>query len=97
MANLNGKVIVIDGVEYRLTMVDDRKKAIISMDSPLGRMGQVFDRDEVRVEEGEHTIHGLKFNVEFVTEKELEEKLKTAIEIPEMLDIVDDVLGNLVP
>ena len=39
MSTLNGKTIVIDGVEYRLVAVeskDTRTKAIISMETPFG-------------------------------------------------------------
>ena len=51
MSTLNGKVIVIDGVEYRLVSVekkDNRTKAIISMKTPFGYVQHVIDRENLR-------------------------------------------------
>ncbi len=76
MSTLNGKVIVIDGVEYRLVSVekkDNRTKAIISMKTPQ----YVIDRENLRdgVEEGEIEIDGKHFVVEFCNEDEVEGKV----------------------
>lgn len=80
MSTLNGKTIVIDGVEYRLVAVeneDTRTKAIISMETPFGYVQQVVDRDVLRdgVEEGNIEIDGKHFVVEFCTEDEVEGKV----------------------
>ena len=80
MSTLNGKVIVIDGVEYRLVSVekkDNRTKAIISMKTPFGYVQHVIDRENLRddVEEGEIEIDGKHFVVEFCNEDELEGKV----------------------
>ena len=61
MSTLNGKVIVIDGVEYRLVSVekkDNRTKAIISLKTPFGYVQHVIDRENLRdgIEEGEIEI-----------------------------------------
>ena len=79
-ANLNGKSIVIDGVEYRLVAVkneDTRTKAILSMETPLGYIQQVVDREDLRegVKEGDIEIDGKHFVVEFCTEDEVEGKV----------------------
>lgn len=80
MSTLNGKVIVIDGVEYRLVSVekkDNRTKAIISMKTPFGYVQHVIDRENLRdgVEEGEIEIDGMHFVVEFCNEDEVEGKV----------------------
>lgn len=80
MSTLNGKVIVIDGVEYRLVSVekkDTRTKAIISMKTPFGYVQHVIDRENLRdgVEEGETEIDGMHFVVEFCNEDEVEGKV----------------------
>ena len=80
MSTLNGKTIVIDGVEYRLVAVkneDTRTKAILSMETPLGYIQQVVDREDLRegVEEGDIEIDGKHFVVEFCTEDEVEGKV----------------------
>ena len=80
MSTLNGKVIVIDGVEYRLVAVeneDTRNKAIISMETPFGYLQQVVDRECLRegVEEGESEIDGIHFVVEFCNEDEVKGKV----------------------
>ena len=80
MSTLNGKTIVIDGVEYRLVAVeneDTRTKAIISMETPFGYVQQVVDRDVLRdgVEEGNIEIDGKHFVIEFCTEDEVEGKV----------------------
>ena len=84
MSTLNGKTIVIDGVEYRLVAVeneveneDTRTKAILSMETPFGYVQQVVDREDLRegVEEGDIEIDGKHFVVEFCTEDEVEGKV----------------------
>ena len=80
MSTLNGKTIVIDGVEYRLVAVkneDTRTKAILSMETPLGYIQQVVDREDLRdgVEEGEIEIDGKHFVVEFCNEDEVKGKV----------------------
>ena len=80
MSTLNGKTIVIDGVEYRLVAVkneDTRTKAILSMETPLGYIQQVVDREDLRedIEEGDIEINGKHFVVEFCTEDEVEGKV----------------------
>lgn len=78
MANLNGKVIEIDGVKYTLVEKKDEKKdkAIISMGSVFGTLQTVCDRSELSVkEEGEYEFDGVRFSIEFVAESELEGKL----------------------
>ena len=80
MSTLNGKTIVIDGVEYRLVAVeneDTRTKAILSMETPLGYIQQVVDREDLRegVKEGDIEIDGKHFVVEFCTEDEVEGKV----------------------
>ena len=80
MSTLNGKTIVIDGVEYRLVAVeneDTRTKAIISMETPFGYVQQVVDRDVLRdgVEEGNIEVDGKHFVIEFCTEDEVESKV----------------------
>ena len=79
-ANLNGKTIVIDGVEYRLVAVeneDTRNKVIISMETPFGYLQQVVERECLRegVEEGESEIEGKHFIVEFCNEDEVDKKV----------------------
>ena len=80
MSKLNGKKIVIDGVEYRLVAVeneDTRTKAILSMETPFGYVQHVIDREELRegIEEGDIEIDGKHFVVEFCTEDEVEGKV----------------------
>ena len=80
MSTLNGKTIVIDGVEYRLVAVeneDTRTKAIISMETPFGYVQQVVDREALRdgVEEGNIEIDGKHFVIELCTEDEVEGKV----------------------
>ncbi len=80
MNTLNGKTIVIDGVEYRLVEVeneDTRTKAIISMETPFGYVQQVVDRDVLRdgVEEGNIEVDGKHFVIEFCEEDEVEGKV----------------------
>ena len=80
MSTLNGKVIVIDGVEYRLVSVekkDNRTKAIISLKTPFGYVQHVIDRENLRdgIEEGEIEIDGKHFVVEFCNEDEVKGKV----------------------
>lgn len=93
MSNLNGKKIVIDGVEYRLVAVendDTRTKAILSMETPFGCVQQVVDRDDLRdgVEEGDIEIDGKHFVVEFCTEDEVEGKVGKPVSELNMIDIL---------
>ena len=80
MSTLNGKTIVIDGVEYRLVAVeskDTRTKAIISMETPFGYIQHVLDRECLRegVKEGDIEIDGHHFSVEFCNEDEVDKKV----------------------
>ncbi len=80
MSTLNGKTIVIDGVEYRLVAVekkDTRTKAIISMETPFGHVQHVVDREDLRegVKEGDIEIDGKHFVIEFCKEDEVEGKV----------------------
>ena len=80
MSTLNGKTIVIDGVEYRLVAVeneDTRTKAIISIKTPFGYVQQVMDREDLidDLEEGDIEVNGKHFVVEFCTEDEVEGKV----------------------
>ena len=80
MSTLNGKTIVIDGVEYRLVAVeneDTRTKAIISIKTPFGYVQQVMDREDLidGLEEGDIEVNGKHFVVEFCTEDEVDGKV----------------------
>ena len=80
MSTLNGKTIVIDGVEYRLVAVeskDTRTKAIISMETPFGHIQHVTDREHLRegVVEGDIEIGGTHFSVEFCNADEVDKKV----------------------
>ena len=80
MSTLNGKTIVIDGVEYRLVAVeneDTRTKAILSIKTPFGYVQQVMDREDLidGLEEGDIEINGKHFVVEFCKEDEVEGKV----------------------
>lgn len=97
MSTLNGKTIVIDGVEYRLVAVeskDTRTKAIISMETPFGYLQQVVDRECLRegVEEGESEIDGIHFAVEFCNEDEVDKKVGKPIS---ELDPIDMLMMSL--
>lgn len=94
MNTLDGKTIVIDGVEYRLVAVsdeleDNRTKAIMSVHTDFGVIGRVVDRDELKegIGEGEHDIDGLSVNIEFCREDEVKEKLGDAKEF-NLLDVL---------
>ena len=98
-ANLNGKTIVIDGVEYRLVAVeneDTRNKVIISMETPFGYLQQVVDRECLRegVEEGEIEIDGKHFIVEFCNEDEVDKKVGKPISKLNSIDIMKIVFGD---
>lgn len=78
--NLNNKLVVIDGIEYRLVMVEDtRNKVIVSMETPFGAIQSVHDRfigDEVfPLREGDYEFEGEKFNVKYVSEDEVAENV----------------------
>ena len=97
MSTLNGKVIVIDGVEYRLVAVeneDTRTKAIISMETPFGYIQKVVDREDLceGAEEGDIEIDGKHFVVEFCTEDEVEGKVGKPVS---ELNPIDRFLMNL--
>ena len=99
MSTLNGKTIVIDGVEYRLVAVeneDTRNKAIISMKTPFGYLQQVVDRECLRegVEEGESEIDGKHFIVEFCNEDEVDKKVGKPISELNPIDIMKIVFGD---
>ena len=94
MSTLNGKKIVIDGVEYRLVAVeneDTRTKAIISVETPFGYIQKVLDRADLRdgVEEGEVDIDGDHFIIEFCNEDEVEGKLGKPLSELSPKDIVN--------
>lgn len=98
-ANLNGKTIVIDGVEYRLVAVeneDTRNKVIISMETPFGYLQQVVDRECLRegVEEGECEIDGKHIIVEFCNEDEVDKKVGKPISELNSIDIMKIVFGD---
>ena len=98
-ANLNGKTIIIDGVEYRLVAVeneDTRNKVIISMETPFGYLQQVVDRECLRegVEEGESEIDGKHFIVEFCNEDEVDKKVGKPISELNSIDIMKIVFGD---
>jgi len=80
MSTLNGKTIVIDGVEYRLVAVeneDNRTKVILSLKTPFGYIQKVIDREDLRddIEEGDIEIDGKHFIVEFCKEDEVRSKV----------------------
>ena len=86
--NLSGKTVIIDGIEYRLSLAsdnrtDNRTKAVASMKSPFGDIIQIFDRNELRdgIEEGEYEIDGTSFSVKFTTEEEAIEISKRATSV----------------
>lgn len=93
MSTLNGKTIVIDGVEYRLVAVeneDTRTKAILSMETPFGYVQQVVDREDLRegVEEGDIEIDGKHFVVEFCMEDEVEGKVGKPVSELNLIDML---------
>ena len=84
MSTLNGKTIVIDGVEYRLVAVENegtRTKAILSMETPFGYIQKVVGRECLRegIEEGDIEIDGNHFVVEFCTEDEVKDKVGKSV------------------
>ena len=93
MSTLNGKTIVIDGVEYRLVEVeskDTRTKAIISMETPFGYIQQVLDRECLRegVKEGDIEFGGHHFSVEFCNEDEVDKKVGKPISELNRIDML---------
>lgn len=99
MNTLDGKTIVIDGVEYRLVAVsdelqDNRTKAIMSVRTDFGVVSSVVDRDELKddVGEGEIDLNGLSVNIEFCREDEVKEKLGNAKELSSLDDLFS-ILG----
>ena len=104
MSTLNGKTIVIDGVEYRLVAVkseDNRNKAILSIETPFGYVQQVVDRKDLRegVEEGDIEINGKHFVVEFCTEDEVKGEVGKSLDEFNIVDAMmmyylADVMSN---
>ena len=101
MSTLNGKTIVIDGVEYRLVAVeeneDTRTKAILSMETPFGYVQQVVDREDLRegVEEGDIKIDGKHFVVEFCTEDEVKDKVGKPVSELSQIDMLLMLLAEM--
>jgi hypothetical protein len=84
--DLTGKVITIDGVDYKLVAVektektDKRNKVIVGMETPIGIVQQVFNRyakdgSPFPLEEGKYEEDGHTFHVEYATEDEVAEKV----------------------
>lgn len=107
MNTLDGKTIVIDGVEYRLVAVsdelqdvsdelkDNRTKAIMSVHTDFGVVSRVVDRDELKegIGEGEIVLNGISVNIEFCREDEVKEKLGDANDF-NLLDVLFSSLGK---
>lgn len=95
MANLNGKVIEIEGVKYTLVECETEKKnkAIISMETPFGVLQTVCDRSELDADgEGVFDVDGKKVKVEFVSESDLKEKLGKPLSELDVDDIIKMIL-----
>ena len=87
--DLTGKVITIDGVDYKLVAVektdktdktDKRNKVIVGMETPIGIVQQVFNRyakdgSPFPLKEGKYEEDGHTFHVEYATEDEVVEKV----------------------
>ena len=93
--DLTGKVITIDGVDYKLVAVektdktDKRNKVIVGMETPIGIVQQVFNRyakngSPFPLEEGKYEEDGHTFHVEYVADDEVDNKVGTPID--EMTD-----------
>ena len=100
MNTLDGKTIVIDGVEYCLVAVsdelqDNRTKAIMSVRTDFCVVSRVVDRDELKegIGEGEIDLNGLSVNIEFCREDEVKEKLGDVKEV-NLLDVLFSSLGE---
>ena len=100
MSTLNGKTIVIDGVEYRLVAVDSkdtRTKAIISMETPFGHIQHVTDREHLRegVVEGDIEIGGTHFSVEFCNAYEVDKKVGKPISELNPIDMMKMAFADI--
>jgi hypothetical protein len=81
--DLTGKVITIDGVDYKLVAVekaDKRNKVIVGMETLIGIVQQVFERyakdgSPFPLKEGKYEEDGHTFHVEYATEDEVAEKV----------------------
>ena len=81
--NLNGKVIVIDGVSYKLVAMSESEapnKVIISMLTPFGAIQQVVNRYDKQgnvfpLAEGKYEEDGHEFTIEYATEAEVKQKV----------------------
>lgn len=98
MAKLNGHLVTIDGITYRMEMVDDKRdKVIISMKTKLGVLQTVCDRykgdDEFPLQEGEYNSDGESFTVEYVCSDELKHKIGTPLSELDLEDMLGLVLG----
>jgi hypothetical protein len=98
MAKLNGHLVTIDGITYRMEMVEDKRdKVIISMNTKLGVLQTVCDRykgdDEFPLREGEYTTDGESFTVEYVCSDGLKGKLGTPLSELDLEDMLGLVLG----
>ena len=94
MAKLNGHLVTIDGITYRMEMVEDKRdKVIISMNTKMGTLQTVCDRykgdDEFPLNEGEYNLDGDSFTIEYVCSDDLKHKLGTPLS---ELDL-EDMLG----
>lgn len=88
MNNLNGKTIVIDGVEYRLTaLVDKRTMAVVSKRTPVGTFKFVVPRNTIN----EDVAKGLS-DIQYCTEEEAEKIAKTIDNDKVVLDFLQSLL-----
>lgn len=86
--NLNGKVIVVDGVSYKLVAISKEEapnKVIISMATPFGAIQQVVDRYDKEgnvfsLAEGKYEEGGHEFTIEYATEAEVKSKVGKPME-----------------
>ena len=100
MAKLNGKLVTIEGITYRLEMVEDKRdKVIISMNTKMGTLQTVCDRyngdDEFSLNEGEYEVCGEKFNIEYVCSDDLKEKLGTPLSELDVEDMLGLIIGMI--
>ena len=87
MNNLNGKTIVIDGVEYRLTaVVDKRTMAVVSKRTPVGTFKFVVPRNAISEDVAKD------FDVQYCTEEEAEKIDKTIDNEKVILDFLQSLL-----
>jgi hypothetical protein len=98
MAKLNGHLVTIDGITYRMEMVDDKRdKVIISMNTKMGVLQTVCDRykgdDEFPLNEGEYDLGGDKFSVEYVCSDDLKGRLGTPLSELDLEDMISLAIG----